>query len=440
MKTIAMARLATVLMTGLAVFGATGCEDKEAQAEIERLNQEADMLQQDFVTQKQVAADAKTKVSALQKQLTDTKLAARAMEGKLKVAERELARYKSREEQAKMAKEREPSRREKQAAAKTAASGHLAAIVTIKGDNSSGKGVVVESGEKVYVYFAPSMLLENSKFEVIQAGGGALEKFGAFEIAPDADLARIEIQGEVEAKLTVGEVGAMANGTPLLGVKDDGTLSEGRSYGLEATLIVGDSRFASSALGAPVFHGQTGDLIGVMVAGKAAVRELWPRPEGARMPGKRDVSRLDREVKWNTVDIGKFLEESKVIGDIDRLTRVVHAFAAVPPRTGGLSFSGSAGGRVSVKELLEQNKVLSPVRELYAFDEWLKKDGARASASDMKRKVDGVYGGMARVSKRHTASMASKKFSAYNAKVLAQSLEWRKEAEEKLDDLIKAQE
>lgn len=436
MKTMVIGRVASVLVGALAVFGITGCEDKEAQAQIVQLNAELEGLQQDFITEKKIAADAQDSVSVLRKELTEVKLEARAMEGKLKVAERELARYKSREEQARIAAEREPSRREKQAQAKTAASAHLAAIATIKGDNSSSKGVVVEAGEKTYVYFAASGLRGNSKMEVVQAGGGSLE-LGVFEIAPDADLARVEVSGEVEAKLTVGEVGAMANGTALLGVKDDGSIAEGRSYGLEAAVIVGDSRFAACGLGAPVFHGETADLIGVMVEGKESARALWPKRNAGRIPAKRDVSRLDREVKWNVVDLGVFLQEAKAIGDVDRLTRVVHAFAVMPPNTGGLSFAATVGEGMSVKDLLEENKVLGPVRELYEYDEWLQKDGVRASEANLKRKVDSVYGNMLRVSQRHTKSMEGKKFSAYHAKELARSLEWRKEAEEKLGELIK---
>lgn len=436
MNTMVIRRLATVLVGAFAVLGMTGCEDKEAQAQIALLNEELNALQQDFITEKKVAGDSQKTIDVLRKELTDVKLEARAMEGKLKVAERELARYKSREEQARIAAEREPSRREKQAQAKTAVSAHLAAIATIKGDNTSSKGVVVEAGEKTYVYFAPSGLNGNSKMEVMTASGGSLE-LGAFEIAPDVDLARVEILGEVEAKLVVGEVGAMANGTALLGVKDDGSIAEGRSYGLEAAVIVGDSRFASCDLGAPVFHGETAELIGVMVAGKDAARSLWPKRNAGRIPAKRDVSRLDREVKWNAGDLKVFLEEAKAIGDVDRLTRVVHAFAVLPPNTSGLSFTATVGEGMSVKDLLEENKVLGPVRALYEYDEWLQKDGVRASESNLKRKVDSVYGNMLRVSQRHTKSMEAKKFSAYHAKEMATSLEWRKEAEEKLKALIK---
>jgi hypothetical protein len=173
-----------------------------------------------------------------------------------------------------------------------------------------------------------------------------------------------------------------------------------------------------------------------MVEGKAVERELWPKPASARLPGRRDISRLDREVKWLEVEIATFLEESKALGDIDRLTRVVFGFVAVPPRAGGLTFEVNVGDGLSAKELFEDNKVLAPVRELYDYDEWLKKDGARASEANLKRKIESIYGGMARVSKRHTATMASKKFSDFHAKDLEQSLEWRKEAEEALDALL----
>jgi hypothetical protein len=429
--------LCWALLAGMFALGMTGCEDKEAQAEIERLESEAADLRIAADEARKRSKELEGSVQELRREVTELKMELKGSAGKLRIAEREVERMKKREESLQAAKERAPSRKEQEAAGKAAAEKHLEALVTIKGDVSEGKGFLVKADDKTWIYLAPGLLAGNSKLEVTQAGGGELEKFGAFQLAADAALARLEVLGEVDHALTVADAGELDSGAPLLGIGEDGEFTTGRSYGTEPKILKADSRFTSNALGSPVFDGATGDLLGIMLQGEGVKRELWPRTGGQNYAGRNVASRLNREITWNDSSIGGFLDEARAIADADRMTRLLSAFLAVPPGEGGLNFDVPVGGGITAKQLFSEHKDLSAVRSLADLDDWLRGSGARASTKDKNKKFASVYGEMGRTSKRDTAVFEARKFSSYHAEDAAQSLEWRKDAEEKLAAMVK---
>ncbi len=437
MKSSPILSVVIVLVLGVLSLGFTGCEDKEAQAEVARLEDELATVRQEITRERARVEAANEQLQEVRKELNALKIERRSVDNRLRIAERAVEQYKKREESAKTAKEREPSRQEKLDAGKEAAGGNLGALVEIKGDVNAGKGFVVEADEKTWIYFSPTILVGNSKLEVTLGGQGKLEKFGAFELAKDAGLARLEVQDEVAAKMSVGDASTLASGAAVFGITEDGSLAEGRFYGAEGTTFKADSRLAQNPLGTPVFHGETGELIGVLLESGTVERELWPQQWRGSTVGSQEVCRLDRTIAWETSSISGILEESKAIEEADRLTRLVTAFATVRPSEGGLSFDGTVGGAQTAREVLAGFKDQSAVRSLMDLDGWLKEKGARASEKDREKKVQRVYEDMVRVSKGNTATLEAKKFSTYFAAAAAKSLEWRKAAEEKLAAIVK---
>lgn len=147
---------------------------------------------------------------------------------------------------------------------------------------------------------------------------------------------------------------------------------------------------------------------------------------------------MDRPIKWAAVPISTFMEEAKTLASADRLTRLVFAFAATRPSSSGIDTSGSVGASTTAGEILAENKKVAAVKSLFSTDQWLKERGERASKADLNRRITGVYDDILRTSMKSTTKLSDAKFSPYHAKMAAQSLEWRKEGEKKLSDILKS--
>lgn len=432
--------LAVVAMTAvLFVLSACG-EDKEKQAEIERLTEELESLDENLTASKRDYKRAAEESDGRRDALREEKNKVRTLESKLSVAERALKGYRAREEREKeraAAKVKEPSRTEKREKAKELVSGKLGALVDIKGDRSEGLGFLVEDADKTWIYFAARRLAGNSKLEATRSGGERLEKFGAFEVAADADLARLEVLEGPEEKLGLVEPSELASGTPLLGVSDVGVLVEGRSYEAKLDQMKTDSRIGACPVGSPVFHGESGALLGFVAESMDADRDLWEGRSSNRRP-QRSICRLDRKIDWKATPIGTFLGEARMIADADRLTRVVQAFAAVRPSARGMDLDANVqGGGGSARKILKENSKLTVVRSIFDLEEWLKDKGERSSEADIKRRIDSVFSQIARTSGQQTRELQAKQFLPFHQVAAKQSLKWRSEAEKRLGDTIR---
>lgn len=441
MTTMMIRRCLSAVALGAMLMGVTSCGGKKKQEEIDRLTDDLEVMEGELQAAQDRYDESDNDNEKLRDEINDLSKTVRGLESKLAVSKREVERFEKREAMAKEreAREnaREPSRKEKLDVAKAAAEKQRAAVVKIVGDGSTGSGIVVKDGEKTWVYMAASVLMGNTKLEVKLEEGGTLTPSGVFEVAGDADLARLEVTDAVEVTAPLAEEGEIKSGLALLGVSDVGTLLEGRSYGAEGGILRVDSRFSQALPGSPVFHGETGALLALIVDAAEGSRVLWPREGGTSRDPKRVACRLDRKIAWTAMPIATFLEEAKVIADADRLTRLVETFASTRPSAEGVSMDATMGGGVTASDFLKDNKSVTAVGSLYELNEWLEEKGARAAPNDVKRRTESVYTGMGRTSGRHTATFTTKKFSPYHAKMAEQSLEWRRAAEKKLADLIK---
>ncbi|MEM1083533.1 MAG: hypothetical protein AAGI48_05385 [Verrucomicrobiota bacterium] len=429
------------LFTSLLVTGTLllpGCENKKQLAEIEELKTDLESARKDYDAWKERFEEEEQKSDELEEENFKLKREVGSLEKQVASAERDLERLRARAEREKEVKQRAPSAREKLAAAKEVAAGHLEAIVTVTGDVTKGSGTLVKADEKVWIYLPASTVAGNTRLEITTSDGTKLDKFGVFELAPDADLARLELKDEVEGALDPVEDSGLASGGSMLGVGNADTIIDSRVYEVGAKVIDAGSRFRETSTGSPMFSGESGALFGILAEKAAAERTLWPQ-RGAAFKAQ-EVSRIDREVKWTAVPIATFLAEAKTLADADRLTRLVFAFAATTPSTSGVAMSARVGGSMTAEEVLEENKKVPAVEALFKLDEWLKEKGERASKADLDRQIGRTYSELLRISSRNTKKFEGERFSPYHSKVAAQSLEWRKEAEKKLAATAKSQE
>jgi len=424
------------LATGVACLTLVGCEDEEKQVEIDVLTEKLERVSHDLKSQEERLKSETEEANELAVENDKLKGELRDFKRRAESAERELERIKARELAAREVKQREPTTMEKREAAKKAVAEHLNSVVSISGDQTSGSGTLVSADEKLWIYFPASYMIENSRLEITTSEGTKLEQFGAFEVASDADLVRLEIKEKVEGALRIAESVEMENGATVLGFGESGTIIEGRAYEVQANGMNPGRGFDKSDVGTPMFTGETTELFGILVVANHAEPSLWPRPTAEFKV--YEVSRMDRPIKWAAVPISTFMEEAKTLASADRLTRLVFAFAATRPSSSGIDTSGSVGASTTAGEILAENKKVAAVKSLFSTDQWLKERGERASKADLNRRITGVYDDILRTSMKSTTKLSDAKFSPYHAKMAAQSLEWRKEGEKKLSDILKS--
>jgi len=411
-----------------------GClEDKQAEIDklverVEDLEDEVEDLERDLKQAEEDTEEARKETSAAEDLADDA-------ERELSDAERELARYRKAEERAKVEAEAEPSAREKIEIAKKKAEESLAAVVTVTGGGKKGRGFVMEVDGKTWLYMAASTLAGSQQLEFHTADETKLTKFGAFEMASGADLARLEIQDEVASKLTAGELTAKGR---LIGVSEGGTsIVEGRSYDEDGETMRVDSRIGAGLPGGPMFDGESGELVGILTVAKEEERTLWEM-DRSRMRAQPVMLRLDKKTEWAATNIGSFLKEGQRIADTDRLTRLVTAIAAIDPMGGGASLAGGVGSGWSMEKVFEENPEMRVITELKEIEEWLASRKLKPSERDVKKRYSSVFGQVGSASRRQMQEFDPAKFSPYYREAAKQSAEWRKEAEEELANVVKA--
>jgi hypothetical protein len=427
-----------VALVALPLFMGGCLENKEQTAEIKRLKEATEDLEYDLKDMRQVKADADKRIGELRDKLNATEKKLYLADRELNTAKRELERYKEKERRAEEAKKREPTRSEKIVLTKKAVEKQLSAMISVAGDKTSGSGILVEEGGKTWLYVPAGVISGNSKLEITTEDGETLKKFGAFEVATGSDLARLEVLEPPEAKLTLsGKAVDFSQGSTLLGVNDSSQLTDGRAYNVKTDLIETDSGISSCPPGSPVFHGESGALVGIVTDPLASSRDLWRNDgEGYGSP-RRVVTRLDRKIRWTAVPIGTFIKESMSIEQADSFTRLINAFIAIEPSSVGMNFNAGVAGSVSARDILEENKSLSVVRSLQDLNEWLTDSKTKKlSPKDVNRRVISVLDQMANEARRQSKAFLAIKFSPYHRAAAKESLQWRKEAMDRLNDMI----
>lgn len=254
------------------------------------------------------------------------------------------------------------------------------AIVVISGDRGTGTGFFIRHGGTTWLYTAAHVLSGNSKLQVKRRDGELVAKFGAFEAAEGADMARLEVLEDVPHALRL----APSRGSAAVDVTvyASGNAGGGGTVGFEAGSILGvgpesieiDAQVIQGNSGGPVFDGRDGTVIGLVTHLTAARKDLWAE-ETRFAEVRRFACRLDREWDWKRMPIDAFLQEGRQLARIRLASEIMRAALQPDQWSGGV---------------LVENRDDPLAREIMALSRWIddqRKGGQRFSEVDRKKRL-----------------------------------------------------
>ena len=447
--------LSGIMLACAVALPLAGCSNKKDKAEIESLKQEVLDRESSLDSLRTRSEDLERAKSELTSKVNEAENKSAALQSQLDQAKADLESLRNAKSNETAAQSRPQSPAKALEASKAQLTKQLAAVVTIEGDVASGRGTVVQADGKTWLYTTPQVLSGNSKISIKTADGAAVTKFGAFNLAPDANLARLEIQQDMPVKFDVDSAAAIDPNTTLMAVSSGAGNSGGtatpQTNECHATRTVGnDFEIESYAIqqsgGCPVIDGTSGKLVAIIGSAEPPP-SLWPgyqQNTGTEQNAK--AARLNRTIDWKTTTIAGFLAERHKIEDLNRTTRLLYALAAVKVTGEALQLDGSLGGSNSgiggatttVLKVLEQNASLPMVAEMMKIKSDLADKKMKVAARDINRRVASILGQAKSASSRQLQDLKTVTFSPYHRPAAELALKWRGEADQTLNTAIDA--
>ena len=417
-------------MVGGCDRGPTAAEKEEK----ELLEREVADYRRKYENEADRVRDLKAEIATLEGEKRDAERSARTLERELTKVQQDLASRIEREE-----REREraatPSETELVEKAKETLTAAQGAVVTIEGNASSGRGVLVKADDKVWIYLPANLVATNRKLVVKGADGNAITAFGSFQLASDAGLARLEIPAGSDAALTPTSARDFDPDVPLVAMVEKAPVAAG-VYDEQETKAFLSRKFNDLEAGAPLLSGATGELIGIAAKEPLSGRTLWKT--GRTSSRYRSVMlRLDREVTFKAIPIGSFLEEGSFIEESDLLSRFAEVYLRLNPGTGGMSLDVAGVGGGTVRDFFKAHPNNPAGQAAVELDKWLRERGPRASEADRVKQISGPYGNLLNRIQARSRELAGRRFSAYHQEMAKQSQEWLAQAENELKEYLK---
>jgi hypothetical protein len=414
----------------------TSCEDKEQTKRVKELEEERVDLLSQLENMGTRLEEAETERNTARGEKDQAQRDARGAADKLADVQRQLEHARKSEQALR------DSTRSKAVAnpiedAKKLITENLPAVWLIEGDQGTSRGVAAEADGKTWLYMPATALGGSAKLTVKDADGNTVTKFGDFQIAADANLARLEIKQDVPKRFVIDPKSALAENPRLIlaspGAGGSGIkLTESQPGPVTATGIEFSAYETSEILGFPLFHGETGALIGIVIPSQRPAASLWEAPQPSES-GLPLAARLNRTIDWKPSTIGSLLAERRKIEELKRMTQLVEAAASLTPGTSGLNLDATlAGGTQTARQIFDANKSLPVVQELLKLNENLSSQKVRLSESDIKRQVGSVFGQLGTASRRSATEMRAMKPSPCNRAEMENILKWYDEAEKHL--------
>ena len=314
---------------------------------------------------------------------------------------------------------------------------HFGSIALIEGDGGSGTGFIVKEGESLRLYTAAHVIDGNKRLKVRNADGRQFSKFGAFEVAAESDLARIELREDFETGLRLSAQGAMKVDDPLLAIGNSGgagalTVLEGSVVSLGPDVVELSNSVIQGNSGGPVFSGKTGEVVAVVTHLIAARKDIWAEKTGFS-DVRRFATRLDRNIDWQTVPIGKFLGEGVALEQYNRHTRILSALSMLDPTQDGLRLDTRVSkDGPTLLSIFDENKTVPTVAELIAMNTKLGDKRLRTSESDLRRRFSSFYDSAVIKLNRDDADFEPARYSGYHRERAVQEKRWRAQALQEL--------
>lgn len=310
---------------------------------------------------------------------------------------------------------------------------HFKSVVLVEGNEGSGTGFVVKADGKTWVYTAAHVFCGNTRLELKTTEGRVLRKFGQFQAATDADLVRVELLEDFDTDVAIAPIGSVEVKDPILAIGNSGgagvlTVLDGKVVSLGPDQVEVSAGVIQGNSGGPIFSGRNGMAIGVVTHLVAAREDLWAQ-DTEFSEVRRFATRLDREVAWDDMPIGRFLQENGRLEAYNRNTQVMYAISALNP--------GQAGLRLNVRisengptlmSIFNENEENPVVEELIDMNSKLGDRGFRTSESDLRKRFGRFYfTAMSQLDKDHGAVQPGT-FSGFNRKSAENAVRWRADA------------
>lgn len=414
----------------------TGCKDEGQDKRIKELEVESADRFTEIETLGHRLQEAENELNKVRDSLDEAKREARVATDELTRVQRQLEIAKKNEDALR------ESTRKKTASnpieeAKKVIEEKISSLWSIQGDQASCHGVAAEADGKTWLYMPANGLGGSTKITVKDTAGNTITKFGEFQVAADAALARLEIKEEVPNRFvidpaaTLGENPRLIFANPAEGA-GAAKLEESRPGAITAADLEFTAYGSKDTSGCPIFNGETGALLGIVLPGKAAATGIWDVPQRENT-GLLRATRVGRTIDWKTATIGAVLAERRKIDELNKMSRLVEAASALSPGASGINLDAAVpGGSQTARQIFEENKDLPAVQELLKFNDGLKNQRVRVSESDIKRQVGSVFGQLGNASRRTATEVRAMKPSPANRAEMETALKWYDEAEKKL--------
>lgn len=319
---------------------------------------------------------------------------------------------------------------------------HFDSIVIIDGNDGTGSGFIMKIAGRNYLYTAAHVICGNTKLTVTNSSGRRFTKFGAFEAADDCDIARIEILEDCESAITLASPNAAKVQEPVLAIGQSGgagvlTVLEGDVISLGPKEIEVSADVIQGNSGGPLFHGISGDVMGIVTHLVAPREDVWAQDTGFDEI-RRFATRLDRDFKWKQMPIGRFIGEKERLEEHVRKTRVLFALSALQPGQQGLRLPGLHGSGQDVLTILAENTDEPAVAKLIEMNRELGEKKIGIARADLIKTFRRYYYEAIQSLKRGEVALVPDDFSGYNRQRATLAAQWRAEAGEAVEKAIKS--
>jgi hypothetical protein len=418
----------------------TGCEDKEQSKRIKELEEELAGRVSEVESLSNELRGAGEERDKARAGLDEAQSAARQAEGKLIDAQKEVEMLRRAEQQARERARAVASVRPGDEGRKKVQA-LLSAVWQTQGEGTDARGFVAEADGKSWLYLPARALGGGTKLVVKDAAGATVTQFGEFQVSAEGDLARLEVKQEVSTRIPVDAKAALEANQRLLFVSIP---SAGASPKVEdsyagnttATDIEFNAYAMATSIGCPLFHTETGALIGIALP-DAGAATLWSQAySGSTLPR---ASRLNREIVWKPGNIGAVISERRKISELNQQTRLMHAAASLSPTSTGLGIDNTTGDAgMTSRQVFDAQKQLPVVQELFKLNENLTAQKVRLSENDIRKQISSVLGQIGAGGRRAATELRSAKPGPVNLKDAENALNWYQDAEKKLAETVSA--
>lgn len=310
---------------------------------------------------------------------------------------------------------------------------NMAAVAIIEGDAGTGTGFIAKADGVTRLYTAAHVITGNKKLTVKNNAGRRFTKFGAFEVAADNDIARLELLEDVDTGLRIAPHNTADMDDGVIAIGNSGgagvlTVLEGEILSVGPELVEVSNSVIQGNSGGPLFCAETGEVLAVITHLTAERGDIWAKDtKFAKV--RRFACRLDRKVTWQKVPIGRFLAEAREIDEFNRNSRLLFAISMLDPSQAGLRLDTrvSTDGPTLLK-VFEENKDVRVVEELIDMNSKLGDKRTRTSESDLRRQFGSFYAAAISRLDHNGDKFAAGRFTGYHRKMAKDARTWRDDA------------